>query len=196
MEGRELSPRAYRLITRLRVQDSRFGDLSAKSLWLYQPPDLPLITFARICHCWVPISPTSVSRAARCGILSASRSLSREIPPFCGCLIGTDCGTTHSLDSPVYRIYYTIFSMWSWFGGAAAEKRKDVPKNAILDLRSQLEMLQKREKHLEAQVAEQDAVARKHVNTNKNGKPPTTMPYRNHTATTLFPNTPRGVSSY
>lgn len=60
--------------------------------------------------------------------------------------------------------------MWSWFGGAAAQKRKDVPKNAILQLREQLDMLQKREKHLEAQVAEQDAAARKHVNTNKNGR--------------------------
>lgn len=60
--------------------------------------------------------------------------------------------------------------MWSWFGGAAAQKRKDAPKNAILMLREQLEMLQKREKHLESQIAEQEAAARKHVNTNKNGK--------------------------
>lgn len=59
--------------------------------------------------------------------------------------------------------------MWSWFGGAAAQKRKDAPKNAILGLRAQLEMLQKREKHLENQIAEQDAAARKHVATNKNG---------------------------
>lgn len=59
--------------------------------------------------------------------------------------------------------------MWSWFGGAAAQKRKEAPKNAILLLREQLDMLQKREKHLENQIAEQDAAARKHVNTNKNG---------------------------
>ncbi|KAJ5172139.1 Snf7 [Penicillium capsulatum] len=58
--------------------------------------------------------------------------------------------------------------MWSWFGGAAAQKRKDAPKNAILMLREQLDMLQKREKHLESQIAEQDAAARKHVNSNKN----------------------------
>ncbi|BDD60667.1 ESCRT-III subunit protein snf7 [Monascus purpureus] len=59
--------------------------------------------------------------------------------------------------------------MWSWFGGAsAAQKRKDAPKNAILLLREQLDMLQKREKHLENQMAEQDAVARKNVSTNKN----------------------------
>jgi len=55
------------------------------------------------------------------------------------------------------------------FGGSAAAKRKDSPKNAILALRSQLEMLQKREKHLQNQIDEQDALARKHVNTNKNG---------------------------
>lgn len=59
--------------------------------------------------------------------------------------------------------------MWSWFGGAAAQKRKDAPKEAILLLREQLDMLQKREKHLENQIGEQDAAARKHVNTNKNG---------------------------
>ncbi|KAK2763842.1 ESCRT-III subunit protein snf7 [Arachnomyces sp. PD_36] len=57
--------------------------------------------------------------------------------------------------------------MWSWFGGGAAQKRKDAPKNAILTLRQQLDMLQKREKHLENQMAEQDAVARKNVSTNK-----------------------------
>ncbi|KAI2788648.1 Vacuolar-sorting protein snf7 [Penicillium oxalicum] len=60
--------------------------------------------------------------------------------------------------------------MWSWFGGAAAQKRKDAPKNAILSLRAQLEMLQKREKHLENQIAEQDAAARKHITSNKNGE--------------------------
>lgn len=59
--------------------------------------------------------------------------------------------------------------MWGWFGGGAAQKRKDSPKNAILGLRSQLDMLQKREKHLQNQIDEQDGVARKMVNTNKNG---------------------------
>ncbi|KXL43832.1 hypothetical protein M433DRAFT_58685 [Acidomyces richmondensis BFW] len=58
---------------------------------------------------------------------------------------------------------------WSWgglFGGNAA-KGKDAPKNAILGLRSTLEMLAKREKHLQNQMEEQDAIARKNVNTNK-----------------------------
>ncbi|KJX95779.1 hypothetical protein TI39_contig1051g00017 [Zymoseptoria brevis] len=52
------------------------------------------------------------------------------------------------------------------FGGGAATK-KDAPKNAILRLRSTLEMLSKREKHLENQMAEQDAIARKNVSANK-----------------------------
>lgn len=61
--------------------------------------------------------------------------------------------------------------MWGrWFGGASAQKRKDGPKNAILLLRQQLDMLQKRERYLESQVAEQDAIARKHLATNKTGK--------------------------
>jgi charged multivesicular body protein 4 len=61
--------------------------------------------------------------------------------------------------------------VWGWFGGGAA-KKKDTPKNAILGLRTQLEMLQKREKHLMNQMEEQDAIARKNVNTNKNGSSP------------------------
>ncbi|KAI0134120.1 vacuolar-sorting protein SNF7 [Xylariales sp. AK1849] len=58
--------------------------------------------------------------------------------------------------------------VWGWFGGGAAQKKKDSPKNAILGLRAQLDMLQKREKHLTTQMDEQDAIARKNVNTNKN----------------------------
>ncbi|KAI5307944.1 ESCRT-III subunit protein snf7, partial [Ascosphaera atra] len=58
--------------------------------------------------------------------------------------------------------------MWSWFGGSSAQQRKDAPKNAILALREQLDMLQKREKHLENQMEEQDAIARKNVSSNKN----------------------------
>lgn len=59
--------------------------------------------------------------------------------------------------------------MWSWFGGAAAQKRKDAPKNAILMLREQLDMLQKRERHLENQMEEQENVAKKNVTSNKTG---------------------------
>ncbi|KAJ2902708.1 hypothetical protein MKZ38_000218 [Zalerion maritima] len=59
--------------------------------------------------------------------------------------------------------------VWGWFGGGGSSQKRQInPKNAILDLRSQLEMLQKREKHLQAQIDEQDALARKNVSTNKN----------------------------
>lgn len=61
---------------------------------------------------------------------------------------------------------------WGWgglFGGNAA-KSKDAPKNAILGLRSTLEMLTKRERHLQNQMEEQDAIARKNVSSNKGGK--------------------------
>jgi charged multivesicular body protein 4A/B len=60
--------------------------------------------------------------------------------------------------------------MFSWFGGSASSQaRKDAPKKAILGLRQQLEMLQKREKHLESQIQEQDNIARKNVSSNKAG---------------------------
>ncbi|RAL65280.1 hypothetical protein DID88_000848 [Monilinia fructigena] len=58
--------------------------------------------------------------------------------------------------------------VWGWFGGGSAQKAKDSPKNAILGLRAQLEMLQKRERHLQSQMDEQDAIARKNVSSNKN----------------------------
>ncbi|KFY05913.1 hypothetical protein V491_08958 [Pseudogymnoascus sp. VKM F-3775] len=58
--------------------------------------------------------------------------------------------------------------MWGWFGGQSAQSRKDAPKNAILGLRSQLEMLQKRERHLQTQMDEQEGIARKVVGSNKN----------------------------
>lgn len=60
--------------------------------------------------------------------------------------------------------------MWGWFGGQSAQSRKDTPKNAILGLRSQLEMLQKRERHLQTQMDEQDGIARKSIASNKNGE--------------------------
>ncbi len=59
--------------------------------------------------------------------------------------------------------------MWSWFSGGGTQRRKDGPKNAILLLRQQLDMLQKREKHLENQMNEQEAIARKNLATNKAG---------------------------
>jgi len=76
--------------------------------------------------------------------------------------------------------------VWGWFGGQSAQKRKDTPKNAILGLRSQLEMLQKRERHLQNQMDEQDAIARKNVSTNKNGTVPPPPPWYQP-----FPKTPQ-----
>ena len=61
---------------------------------------------------------------------------------------------------------------WGWgtlFGGNAA-KGKDAPKNALLGLRSTLEMLTKREKHLQNQMDEQDVIARRNVTSNKGGR--------------------------
>lgn len=62
--------------------------------------------------------------------------------------------------------------MWgvSWFGGSGGQKRKDAPKKAILDLRQQLDMLQKRERYLENQMAKEDEIARKSISTNKTGE--------------------------
>lgn len=72
--------------------------------------------------------------------------------------------------SAVCGILPLSHDMWGWFGGASAQTRKDAPKQAILQLRQTLDMLQKRERHLEGQMAEQDAVARKNIATNKTGK--------------------------
>lgn len=53
-----------------------------------------------------------------------------------------------------------------WFGGGG-QKKRDAPKNAILQLRGTMEMLNKREKHLQNQIDDQDTLARKYINTNK-----------------------------
>lgn len=55
-------------------------------------------------------------------------------------------------------------------GGGGGKGSKDTIKNAILKLRSQQEMLEKRERHLQNQMAEQDNIARKNVSTNKTCK--------------------------
>lgn len=57
----------------------------------------------------------------------------------------------------------------SMFGGNTANK-KDIPKKAIADMRVQIEMLQKKEKHLELQIEEQTNIARKNVTANKSGR--------------------------
>ncbi|KAF2399657.1 vacuolar-sorting protein-like protein snf7 [Trichodelitschia bisporula] len=55
-----------------------------------------------------------------------------------------------------------------WFGGGGGARKNDRAKSAILQLRGQLEMLSKREKHLQNQMEEQDGLARKYVSSNKN----------------------------
>lgn len=57
--------------------------------------------------------------------------------------------------------------IWGWFGGGGSQRANNAPKNAILGLRGQLDMLQKREAHLTNQINVQDEIARKNVNTNK-----------------------------
>ena len=75
------------------------------------------------------------------------------------------------LDTKLRRSYINMsgWGLGSWFGGSTSQKKKDAPKEAILQLRSTLEMLTKREKHYENLIDEQDAIARKNVSTNKNG---------------------------
>lgn len=50
------------------------------------------------------------------------------------------------------------------------ESKKEVPKKAIANLRMQISILQKKEDHLQKQIDEQEAIARKNVTTNKTCK--------------------------
>lgn len=61
------------------------------------------------------------------------------------------------------------WGLGGWFGGGAQASKKDAPKKAILQLRSTLEMLNKRERHLQNQMEEELQKARKFANTNKSG---------------------------
>jgi len=63
-----------------------------------------------------------------------------------------------------------MFSL-SWFTGAsAATKRRDEIKTSIISLREQLQLMRKREKLLETQIAAQTDIARKNATSNKSGK--------------------------
>lgn len=58
--------------------------------------------------------------------------------------------------------------MWGYlFGGQSAQKKKELPKKAIVELREHIQMLNKKRSHLEGQIADQDAIARKNILTNK-----------------------------
>lgn len=52
------------------------------------------------------------------------------------------------------------------FGGNKQQK-KELPKKAIVELREHIQMLNKKRGHLELQISDQEALARKHIATNK-----------------------------
>ena len=54
-------------------------------------------------------------------------------------------------------------------GGGAQAKKSQASKEAIVGLRRQLEMLRKREAHVEKQITDEEANARRNINTNKAG---------------------------
>ena len=64
--------------------------------------------------------------------------------------------------------------MWGTLfgGGAAANKKKqDAAKNSIVKLREQVNMLEKKEAHLQKQIDDLTATAKRNVTTNKKGIP-------------------------
>lgn len=57
--------------------------------------------------------------------------------------------------------------MWNYLFGGNNKQKKELPKKAIVELREHIQMLHKKRSHLELQIADQDALARKHISTNK-----------------------------
>ncbi|CAN3374176.1 hypothetical protein DIURU_003997 [Diutina rugosa] len=57
--------------------------------------------------------------------------------------------------------------MWNYLFGGNAQQKKDRPKKAIVQLREQIQILHKKRAHLESQMADQDAIARKNITSNK-----------------------------
>lgn len=58
--------------------------------------------------------------------------------------------------------------MWNYLFGGNKQQKKELPKKAIIELREHIQMLNKKRSHLEQQISDQDALARKHITTNKN----------------------------
>lgn len=58
--------------------------------------------------------------------------------------------------------------MWSYLFGGNPQKKKELPKKAIVELREHISMLNKKQTHLENQMKEQDEIARKNISSNKN----------------------------
>jgi uncharacterized protein YlxW (UPF0749 family) len=66
-------------------------------------------------------------------------------------------------------------SMWSTLfgaGAAANKKKQDAAKNSIVKLREQVTMLEKKEAHLQKQIDDLTATAKRNVTTNKKGVSP------------------------
>lgn len=57
--------------------------------------------------------------------------------------------------------------MWNYLFGGNKQQKKELPKKAIVELREHIQMLNKKRAHLEQQIEDQDALARKHILTNK-----------------------------
>ncbi|KAK9455609.1 Snf7-domain-containing protein [Dipodascopsis uninucleata] len=60
-------------------------------------------------------------------------------------------------------VWSTLFGS----GGSTSSRNANDAKSVILALRTQLELLEKKEKHIEQQIEEQDKLARKNIATNK-----------------------------
>lgn len=57
--------------------------------------------------------------------------------------------------------------MWAYIFGGNKQRKKELPKKAIVELREHVQMLNKKRSHLEQQIADQDALARKYITSNK-----------------------------
>lgn len=58
--------------------------------------------------------------------------------------------------------------MWNYLFGGNKQQKKELPKKAIVELREHIQMLNKKRNHLEQQISDQEAAARKYISTNKN----------------------------
>lgn len=57
--------------------------------------------------------------------------------------------------------------MWGYMFGKSTPVKKELPKKAIVELREHILTLGKKRNHLELQMSDQEAIARKHITSNK-----------------------------
>lgn len=57
--------------------------------------------------------------------------------------------------------------MWNYLFGGNQQKKAELPRKAIVEMREHIQMLQKKRAHLELQIEDQEAAARKYVSSNK-----------------------------